>query len=193
MIDVWVERASDGPAPAHEWLRERVAPCLGVNPDDVPLHVDRDGGLSLLATDFHVSLSHHRQWRSVALSGDGPVGIDVLAVPEDADFVDDTTLVLSSDEIAWVHSAPREQQGAAFAECWVRKEAYAKLRRTGLTGELSQLTFSPKPISTPDVAFWMARVDDAMVAVATFGARVPEVRLHTTEHPAERRSGIATL
>ena len=169
---------SDDAMTAHGWLRHRVAPLLGADPDDVPLHVDDDGGLSLLRTDLHVSLSHHQAWRALAVSTDGAVGVDVLTVPEDADFVADTALVLSAEEITLVRSEPRALQGAAFAECWVRKEAYAKLRRTGLTAELAMLTFSPESRASSDVAFWSARIDDSCVAVATAGGRSPRVRLH---------------
>ena len=132
----------------------------------------------MLATGFHVSLSHHRAWRAVAVSADGPVGVDVLTVPDDADFIDDTALVLSPEEIAWVRSHARAQHGAAFAECWTRKEAYAKLHRTGLIAGLPTLTFRPYPVADRDVAFWTTRVEDAFVAMAAAGALMPPVRLH---------------
>src|SRR2546426_161402 len=112
MIELWVERVGDDGATAHGWVRHRVAPLLGLEPDEVPLHVDDDGGLSLLATDLHVSLSHHQPWRALAVSTNGAVGVDVLTVPEDADFVADTALVLSADEITLVRSEPRARQGA---------------------------------------------------------------------------------
>jgi hypothetical protein len=161
MIDVWVERVAGGQTVAHDWANERIA-SLGRVARDASTH----------------SLSHHRDWLALAVSTGEPVGVDALTVPEHADFVSDTALVLSADEIAWVRSEPRVRQGAAFAECWVRNEAYAKMRGTGLTAELAGLTLSPDPSAGVDVGFWTARIEDAMVAVATTGSRESAVRLH---------------
>jgi phosphopantetheinyl transferase len=191
MIELWVEVEGGGGASSHDWLRHLVAPLLAVEPCDVPLHRDADGGLSLPATGLQVSLSHHEAWQALAASFDDAVGVDVLTVPENADFVDATALVLSADEIEWVRTQPRALQGAAFAECWVRKEAYAKLRRTGLTPELPTLTFTPEPSARSDVSFWTAHIDDAYVAVATAASCSGRVRLHRRVDSVAARPAVA--
>jgi phosphopantetheinyl transferase len=179
MIDLWVERADGHGSSPHTWLRERVAGSLGVEPDDVPLRVDDGGALSLSGMARQLSLSHHRDWLALALSTGEPVGVDVLTVPDGAEFVADTGLVLSPDEIEFVRSSPPARRGAVFAECWVRKEAYAKLRRTGLTAELPGMTLSPVPVRTSGMVFWTARIEDALVSVSTIGSRAPEIRLRS--------------
>jgi 4'-phosphopantetheinyl transferase len=184
MIDLWVQRAQGGAQNSHSWVRERVAELLGGTPESVPLGVDDDGVLSFTTPGRRLNLSHHRDWFALAVSTGEPVGVDVLTVPDDAEFVTDTALVLSREEVELVRSSPRELRGTAFAGCWVRKEAYAKLRRTGLTAGLSGLTFSPAPARAANVAFWTARIEDAMVSVATTGVRAPEVRLHGCSRPA---------
>ena len=131
MIDLWVEQVAGGQAVAHEWANERVA-SLGVGRDASP-----------------VSLSHHRDWLVVGVSTGEALGVDVLTVPPDADFVGDTALVLSAAEIASVRSSPPTRRGVVFAECWTRKEAYAKLRGTGLTSDLRDMTLTPAPPSGP--------------------------------------------
>jgi phosphopantetheinyl transferase len=159
MIDLWVEEVPDGQAVAHEWANERIA--------TLP---DGDRGAP-------TSLSHHRDWLAVGVSTSGPLGVDVLTVPPDADFVDDTALVLSTAEIEWVRAHEPERHGVAFAECWTRKEAYAKWRGTGLTADLRDLTLTPVS-DDPAVGFFAAQVGEAFVAVATSGPNPPDVRLH---------------
>jgi 4'-phosphopantetheinyl transferase len=160
MIDLWVEPLADAQGSAHEWADARIAtvPAAG--------HAGRSS-----------SLSHHREWLAVGVSTAGPLGVDVLTVPPDADFVDDTALVLSADEIDWVRAQPDDRRGVAFAECWTRKEAYAKWRGTGLTADLRDLTLTPES-EDESVAFWVARIAETVVAVATRGPEPPTIRLH---------------
>jgi phosphopantetheinyl transferase len=159
MIDLWVERVVGGRAVAHEWADERIAmSCRARGP---------------VAT----SLSHHRDWLAVGASAGERLGVDVLTVPLDVDFLDDTGLVLSRQEIEWVRAHPPGERGAAFAECWTRKEAFAKLRGTGLTADLRELTLTPDA-DDEDVAFWTAPIGDAFVAVATRGPHPADVRIH---------------
>jgi len=160
MIDLWVEQVVGGRSEAHEWANECIATLPGC---------DRAGLAS--------SLSHHRDWLAVAVSSDEPLGVDVLTVPPDADFVADTALVLSAAEIDWVRAHPPDERGAAFAECWTRKEAYAKWRGTGLTSDLRELTLTPTS-DDASVVFWTARIQDALVAIVTRGPDPPRVRMH---------------
>jgi phosphopantetheinyl transferase len=160
MIDLWVEQVVGARSMAHEWANERIASLLDR---------DRSGSAS--------SLSHHRDWLAVGVSPGEALGVDVLTVPPDADFVADTALVLSASEIDWVREHQPDQRGVAFAECWTRKEAYAKWRGTGLTADLRDLTLTPACDDT-SVVFWTARIQDALVAVATHGPDPPQVRMH---------------
>jgi phosphopantetheinyl transferase len=160
MIDLWVEHVPAAQASAHEWANARSATLQAA---------DRERSWS--------SLSHHRDWLAVGVSTGEPLGVDVLTVPPDADFIGDTALVLSSAEIDWVRAHPPDLRGAAFAECWTRKEAYAKWRGTGLTSDLRDLTLTPES-DDPDVAFWTARIADVSVAIVTGGPAEAEVRVH---------------
>jgi 4'-phosphopantetheinyl transferase len=160
----------------HTWLHIRLADVLGVRADRVPLHLDERGAPVLDGDEHHIGLSHHDDWVALAVSDRGPVGVDILTVPPDADFVADTALVLSAEEIALVASADRGRRGSVFAACGTRKEAYAKLLRTGLTPGLAQLTFTPSAGATDVASFWTARFGDAMLTLATSdGAALPPV------------------
>jgi len=160
MIDLWIDHIAGAQATAHEWANQRIARLAAATHEDLPS-----------------SLSHHRDWLAVAVSTGERLGVDVLTVPPDADFVDDTALVLSADEIGWVRAHPPDQCGVAFAECWTRKEAYAKWRGTGLTSDLRELTLTPTS-DDASVVFWTARIQDALVAIVTRGPDPPRVHMH---------------
>jgi phosphopantetheinyl transferase len=151
----------------HRWMHERVAEVLDVPADRLPLGIDRCGAPALDGFVHQVGLSHHEDRVALAVSDGELVGIDVLTVPTDASFVVDTGLVLSDAEIALVRFAAPERRGPLFAMCWTRKEAYAKLLRTGLTPGLDRLTLTPSAEDTAGARFWTARLGDAVVSVAT--------------------------
>ena len=151
----------------HRWMHGCVAEVLGVASDRLPLGIDRCGAPVLDGFVHHLGLSHHEDHVALAVSDGEPVGIDVLTVPTDVRFVADTGLVLSTAEIMLVRSAAPERRGPLFATCWTRKEAYAKLLRTGLTPGLDRLTLPPSVERAAGARLWTARLGDAVVSVAT--------------------------
>ena len=205
MIHLWLQRSTELPEPqtgtvlssaelarassfrsararsryqtSHAWLHDCLAALLGRPSFDVPVLIDERGTPSLQGDAFQLSLSHHGDWLALAASPREPVGVDVLTVPPDAHFVDDTALVLSPEEISLVKGCPDEHQAGAFAECWVRKEAYAKMRRTGLTAELACLTLTPRA-RVPGTSLWSRQFSDAMVALAIARPVSPEIVVH---------------
>ena len=152
---------------AHHWLRTRLSEILDLAPAMVPIVFDERGAPSVAGAALELSFSHHRDVVGLALSRRAVVGTDVLETPRDAHFLADTALVLSSSEIAFVRSAPSHRQGAVFAHCWTRKEAYAKCRRSGLTRDLSNLTLTPSATALPEATLWSRELSGAVVAVAT--------------------------
>ena len=166
----------------HGWLHERLAELLELRSPDVPLWVDERGALSVEGTAHQLSFSHHGDWLALAVSTSGAVGVDVLTVPPDADFVDDTALVLSPEEISLVKRCPRDRQGIVFARCWVRKEAYAKMLRTGLTADLAAVTLTPAADAC-DVSFFSRWLPSAALALAADSSTACGVVFHGTEIP----------
>jgi 4'-phosphopantetheinyl transferase len=162
---------------AHGWMHERLADLLEVPPAEVPVRVDECGVPSLDGGALQLSFSHHRDLLALAVSSGHPVGVDVLGVPDDAGFVADTALVLSPCEITLVRSSPSDRRGTVFAHCWTRKEAYAKLRRTGLTAHLATVTLTPFATEPSAPSLWSRELPDAVVAVATTAPGLPDVRL----------------
>jgi len=152
---------------AHHWLRVSLGELLDIDPADVALRGCSNGALALDGDTRSVSFSHHQSRVALAVSADASIGVDVLELPEDARFVADTGLVLSSSEIALVRSSSPARQPIVFAHCWTRKEAYGKMRGTGLTADLAELTLTPRVPSQVDASLSSYELDGAVVAVAT--------------------------
>jgi len=151
----------------HWWARERVGALLGLAPADVPLQVDARGAPTLVGTGLHLSLSHHGEWIAMVVSDDAPVGVDVLAIPDDIGFLADTRLVLSPDEIAYVRSSSPGRRASAFAHCWVRKEAYAKAAGVGLmtTEDLAAISLTPGT-GRSNLSVWSRTLGGAALGIA---------------------------
>ena len=80
--------------------------------------------------DLYISLSHCRTAVAAAVSGEGPVGIDV----ESRRRVDRGLMarVCTADEMATIDRS--DDPTMAFLRLWTRKEAVLKCRRTGIQG-----------------------------------------------------------
>lgn len=90
--------------------------CAG--PNGKPLLRDHPG--------THVSIAWRRGIAAIAVSADGPVGIDVETAPPEADMAAVARWMFSADEAAALDAAPPEQRGALFLAAWTRKEALGK-------------------------------------------------------------------
>jgi 4'-phosphopantetheinyl transferase len=151
---------------AHHWLHARLGALLDVALADVPLRIGGSGALALNGDTRSVSFSHHHAHVALAVS-DAAIGVDILELPDDTRWVGDTSLVLSSSEVALVRSSPLARRPTVFAHCWTRKEAFGKMRGTGLTADLATLTLTPQAPSQLDGSVRSYELIDAVVALAT--------------------------
>ena len=128
-------------------LRITAARHLGVRPADVA--VDRTCGRcgaqhgrpQLPGSGLHASVSHSGDIVAVALTGAGPVGVDVEAV-RSIDFAAVTDSVCVPAERGEVRSA------LDFYTYWTRKEAVLKATGEGLSRPMTDLQVTP-PGSAP--------------------------------------------
>ncbi|MER6583005.1 4'-phosphopantetheinyl transferase superfamily protein [Nonomuraea sp. NPDC001023] len=141
-------------------LRTASAVQLGVRPEDVV--VDRScpdctryhGKPQVRAPGFplHVSVSHSEDRVAVAVTTEGPLGVDVEAVP--ADPVDDLArCALTEAELAVLEAFPQEDRYEAFAKVWVRKEAALKATGHGLRVPPTEVAVSG-PADDPALLSW---------------------------------------
>lgn len=103
---------------------------------------DRPHGKPVLADGaLEVSLSHSGDRVVVALTGAGPVGVDVEQLDRTGHLPQMERLVFSPAEIARLPVAPDDRL-VAFYTCWTRKESLLKATGEGLRAPMTALTFS---------------------------------------------------
>ena len=125
----------------HVWLRRLLGRLLDMPPASVPLaagacaNCGGPHGKPQLppATGLHFSLSRAGDVALCAVSG-VPVGADIEAVPSGAAYLE-LMSALEPRERSAVRALPEPERAAAFAQCWVRKEAYLKGTGEGLSRE----------------------------------------------------------
>ncbi|XVQ84281.1 4'-phosphopantetheinyl transferase family protein [Microbispora siamensis] len=150
-------------------LRTAVAAVLGIAPADVV--VDRscpDCGRShgkprirAAGPPLHVSVSHSGDRVVVALSAEGPLGVDVEAVPS-APVDGLARRVLTRGEWSWMEALPPEERCEAFARVWTRKEAVLKATGHGLRIPPEKVEVSG-PADDPELIGWPLGIPAAHV------------------------------
>jgi 4'-phosphopantetheinyl transferase len=135
-------RAADQDRHLVAWTLARVilGGMLGCSPAVVPisrscLHCGKTGHgkPQLSESGPHFSLSHAGDRVIVAVSGDGPVGVDTELDTRGADEID--RLVRASDE--------EPAHGRSLLRRWVRKEAVLKATGHGLSMPMTSFAVSP--------------------------------------------------
>ncbi|WNF28020.1 4'-phosphopantetheinyl transferase superfamily protein [Streptomyces sp. C11-1] len=109
------------------------AGVVGVEPGSLRLGHEVNGRPHLfgLGGGAYVSLSHGRGVAALALTGLGPLGVDVeVERPVRAQRMADRWF--TEVEAAWVRGRPERERVAAFFWLWTHKEAMGKAYGTGL-------------------------------------------------------------
>ena len=168
-------------------LRTALGRTLDVRPDSLTFAEGPGGRPELVESDVPVSfnLSHSGDLCLIAISTDGPVGIDVeemRAVPELASLVRARFAASEADAIL---AEPEEGRLRAFYRCWTRKEAYLKATGAGIGAGIDGVVVSvgerPELISAPG-----ARPGDWALADLALDERFAGALAHpssTARHP----------
>lgn len=185
-------------------LRTTCAAQLGIRPEDVVVDracpdCDRYHGKPQIRAELplHCSVSHSGERVVVALTTEGPVGVDVEAVP--ATPVEELARgALTPRERAALEAFPPAGRYEAFTKVWVRKEAALKATGHGLRISPNKVEVSG-PEEEPELLSWPLDIPPAEVrfrrlspgpgyvgAIAVIGGRsVQVVETHlSTARPA---------
>ncbi|GAB3337617.1 4'-phosphopantetheinyl transferase family protein [Marilutibacter aestuarii] len=153
---------------AYAFHRMAVACAMGLPPSGVPLVRDAMGCPRLPGTPWHTSLSHADGAVALALSLDGPVGIDLEARARASMLPD---LVASMCTPAERRRLPGEtaDRGPGLLELWVRKEALLKATGQGMSIEMTAIeappdAWLPLPGDGRDIRIRMLEAGPAHVA-----------------------------
>ncbi|MEO5714286.1 MAG: 4'-phosphopantetheinyl transferase superfamily protein [Luteolibacter sp.] len=128
-------------------LRAILGREIGLAPREVPL-VFSEFGKPLLASPFnslHFNLSHCPDLAIVALSLDGPVGIDLESLARATDLLECENSFCHPEEIRTL-DADKEVRATQLLRIWTAKEAVLKALGTGLSHppELVRIVFGPE-------------------------------------------------
>lgn len=115
-------------------MRRILGENLGLPPRDVPLK-ESDHGKPLLAEPYeslHFNLSHCTDLGLLALSTDGPVGVDIESWDRADDLLECESTFCHPAEITAL-PVSKAERGKRLLEIWTAKEAVLKALGTGLS------------------------------------------------------------
>jgi 4'-phosphopantetheinyl transferase len=141
---------------------------------------------------IHFNLSHSGKLAVLAVTRNGPVGIDIEHCKAIPDLESVARRFFSETENKQLLQLGRSSRQAAFYRCWTRKEAVIKTSGKGLSARLHAFDVSLRPDAPPavlggshcgiDAARWQLNdinVDDCYeVSVASYAANVVDVQYH---------------
>lgn len=99
----------------------------------------------------HCSITHENGWTLVAISLDGPVGIDVMAPREVDDWAALARDYLGPEVAQALAACPPATRAGALARAWTAREAGLKCRGQQLTewGNAQELVYRSMPLAVP--------------------------------------------
>jgi 4'-phosphopantetheinyl transferase len=119
-------------------LHRLVLGCaLDQAPLEVPLVRDALGCPRLDGIAMHTSLSHAGDAAVIAVTGRGPVGVDLEPASRARQLHEIAHTLCHPDETARLAMLPASQRAAWLLALWVRKEAFLKAEGVGLEREMS--------------------------------------------------------
>ncbi|MDN5780842.1 MAG: 4'-phosphopantetheinyl transferase superfamily protein [Luteimonas sp.] len=119
----------------HRLLLSTVLECA---PPEVPLGRDARGCPVVASGGFHTSLSHAEGLVAIAVSSQGPVGIDIEPAARAGEMGEIAGRVCHPDELAALAGLPAPERERALLSLWVRKEALLKAAGIGMAVEMDR-------------------------------------------------------
>lgn len=130
------ERDRDTTALAYACHRLLLSGVLGCPPGEVPLGRDALGCPTLRGETIRTSLSHAEGLIALAVSGSGPVGVDIEPADRAADMPEIAARVCHPGELDALAGLPDPGRARALLSLWVRKEALLKAAGIGMAVEM---------------------------------------------------------
>lgn len=100
------------------------------------------------------SVSHTSEWLLVAVTGTGPVGVDVESTALDRDVGRMASVALTAAEMERFARLPERMRARWFVRSWTRKEAAMKLVGLGLAAPPGELDVTGRVLSVGEVPRW---------------------------------------
>jgi 4'-phosphopantetheinyl transferase len=129
-------------------LRNLLSHYTGLPADKLQIESNLQGKPFLTdpsALPLQFNVSHTAGMALLAVTIDHPVGIDVETTSRTINASDIAIRYFSSQESAYLTAISPDQRLQAFLTYWTCKEAYLKMRGTGISGGLAQCTIALDP------------------------------------------------
>ncbi|MEW1580771.1 4'-phosphopantetheinyl transferase superfamily protein [Streptomyces microflavus] len=150
---IWGSVSCDERRAAHDTLLRAAADLSGGPADRIRLTYETGGRPRLTGpgSALQVSISHSPGARAVALSTEGPVGVDIeMLRPLPALRM--ARRWLGGEDADWLASLPQRDRESAFFWLWTQKEAVGKANGRGLAhGGLTRLLPRPAPCPAEEI------------------------------------------
>lgn len=127
---------------AHGVLRAILSRYLQVGPSQLAFRYGVHGKPALAGAGLNFNLSHSGPLALYAVSGQGPVGVDVERMEAGIECEELSARFFSLREHAALRLLPPETRREAFFACWTRKEAFLKACGGGLSLPLDDFDVS---------------------------------------------------
>ncbi len=130
----------------HGLLREQLADYIGVPAKS--LRIDKaEFGKPYLKdySEINFNMSHSGNYWLIALGEGGQIGVDIESYKSRNTWEGLVKKCFAQEEIEYWRSLKPDQQGAAFYDIWVQKEAFVKAVGQGIRLGLNQCVTNQKP------------------------------------------------
>ncbi len=118
-------------------FRAQVRQCLGAHTGlparELVWRATPEGKPFLDGTRLHFNLTHTDRYGVLAVSRDGPVGVDLEALRRGDELIGCEQAFCHPEEIAEVEEQPDSEKGRRLIDIWTAKEAVLKCLGTGFT------------------------------------------------------------
>jgi 4'-phosphopantetheinyl transferase len=159
-------------------LRRLLSLYSGVAPGDLVFEYGPLGKPGLAGRPLQFNLAHTEDLALVAVTREGPVGVDVERIRPSPSLPRLVRRVLSPAERRRLEALPEAQRPGAFYLAWTRKEALIKARGDGVFTGLGRIevTLTPgEPARVLSFAAAPQRVGEAAAGGRASGAPVEEI------------------
>lgn len=127
---------------ASRWLvRKVLAQYTGAAPDQIAFVRSAKGKPYLPDSDIHFSLSHSGIWALLAVTTNGPIGVDIESIKVGRNLSAIAKHYYHPQELAHLESLTNEHRGDYFYRLWTLKEAFFKALGTGISAGLDKIRF----------------------------------------------------
>ena len=113
-------------------LRSLLGHYLNLPPREVPIAFGPNGKPQLAAGDLHFNLAHSGELALIALTRQGPLGVDLEQLRPMASALELAQRNFHRRELAAIRDAAEADRSRTFLHCWTRKEAVVKALAVGI-------------------------------------------------------------